>query len=256
VHTAGRKFLVGASFTLSLLFPLAASSRAQQVVAEGDGYIFTFDEDQGDSLINFVTQYQRLTGKVIHLDEKDLKDIKILQLGSMRVPKTRLDVYFGAVLRNLDFLIVQFGPNDAGFLTLRKLGGQGGGGRANTALKTQAQIVLPSELDKLAENPGLLVTTSINTKYLPAREAVTTLQLYFADSATESIRNVEGTNAMIMTGFAANLASLVTMVDRMDAAVANDPGFVKQRELEARVAKLEEALTHLQVPAAGRPAGR
>src|SRR6185369_9173746 len=133
-----------------------------------------FDEDQGESLISFVTTYQRFTGKIIHFDEKDLKDIKILQLGTARVPISRFDIYFGAVLRNLDFMIIQFGPSDAGFLTLRKLGGQGGGGRANTALKTQAQIVLPSELDKLAENPGLLVTTSISTKYLPAREAVTT----------------------------------------------------------------------------------
>src|SRR5262245_47543630 len=116
VLTAGRKFLVGASLSLPLLFTWVASARAQQVVTEGNDYLFSFDDDQGDSLVNFVTVYQRLTGKVIHVDEKDLKDIKILQLGTMRVPKNRFDIYFGAVLRNLDFLIVQFGPPDADFL--------------------------------------------------------------------------------------------------------------------------------------------
>ena len=110
MHNAGRKFRVGASFTLSLLFTLIGSARAQQVVTEGNDYLISFDEDQGDSLVNFITVYQRMTGKVIHVDEKDLKDIKILQLGTMRVQKNRFDIYFGAVLRNLDFLIVQFGP--------------------------------------------------------------------------------------------------------------------------------------------------
>jgi general secretion pathway protein D len=258
VHTAGRKFLVGASITLSLLFSLAAPSRAQQIVKEEKDYLVTFDEDQGDSLINFITTYQRLSGKVIHVDEKDLKDIKILQLGTMRVPINRFDIYFGAVLRNLDFMIIQFGPSDAGFLTLRKLGGQGGGGRANTALKTQAQIVLPSELDKLAENPGLLVTTSISTKYLPAREAVTTLQLYFADSATEAIRNIEGTDTILMTGFANNLQGIVRLLKEIDKEPDDAYPRVVRRKLNHAVAdEIQPVLKDLidAYMGTGRPGG-
>jgi general secretion pathway protein D len=222
---------------LALVGAVQPSARAQQIKTDGDFYEITFDEENGTQLIEFITIYQRMTGKVIGYDDKDLKDAKILQLGTMRVAKSRFDIYFGAVLRNLDYLIVQFGPPDAGFLTLRKLTGQGGGaGRSNQALKTQAQIVLPSELDKLAENPGLLVTTSINTKYLPAREAVTTLQLYFADSATEAIRNIEGTDAILMTGFANNLQGIVRLLKEIDKEPDDAYPRVVLRKLDHAVA--------------------
>jgi type II secretory pathway component GspD/PulD (secretin) len=246
VLTAGRKFLIAATWALALVGALQPSARAQQIKTDGDFYEVTFDEEQGTALIEFITIYQRMTGKVIGNDDKDLKDAKILQLGTMRVAKSRFDIYFGAVLRNLDYLIVQFGPSDAGFLTLRKLTGQGGGaGRSNQALKTQAQIVLPSELDKLAENPGLLVTTSINTKYLPAREAVTTLQLYFADSATEAIRNIEGTDTIVMTGLAPNVAAVCSMLDRLDKQVGKGEEFLRTKALVEKVNELEKQVAAL-----------
>jgi general secretion pathway protein D len=155
-------------------------------------------------------------------------------------------------------MIIQFGPGDAGFLTLRKLGGTGGGGRAQTALKTQAQIVLPSELDKLAENPGLLVTTSISTKYLPAREAVTTLQLYFADSATEAIRNIEGTDTILMTGFANNLQGIVRLLKEIDKEPDDAYPNVVRRKLNHAVAdEIQPVLKDLidTYMGTGRPGG-
>ncbi|MBL8840443.1 MAG: hypothetical protein JNL90_02820 [Planctomycetes bacterium] len=212
---------------------LAPSGSAQAVTEQGDAYDISFDETTGTELADFIASYQRITGKVIHYEEKDIKEAKIFQLGRKRVPKDRLDVYFGAVLRNLDYLIVQFGPEDAGFLALRKLGQQA---RGQQALKTQAQIVLPSELSKLADNPGLLVTTSITTKYLPAREAVTTLNLYFADSATESIRNIEGTDTILMTGFANNLQGIVRLLSEIDKEPDDFYPRVAKRKLDHAVA--------------------
>lgn len=212
---------------------LAPSAAAQAVTEQGDAYDISFDETTGTDLADFIASYQRITGKVIHYEEKDIKEAKIFQLGRKRVPKDRLDVYFGAVLRNLDYLIVQFGPEDAGFLALRKLGQQA---RGQQALKTQAQIVLPSELSKLADNPGLLVTTSITTKYLPAREAVTTLNLYFADSATESIRNIEGTDTILMTGFANNLQGIVRLLSEIDKEPDDFYPRVAKRKLDHAVA--------------------
>jgi general secretion pathway protein D len=214
-----------------LLVPAAAT--AQIVKQEEKNFIVTFDEAQGTDLAEFITSYQRISGKAIHYEQKDIENQKIFQLGSKVVPKDRFDIYFGAVLRNLDFLMVQFGPEDAGFLALRKLGQQT---RGQQALKTQAQIVLPSELPKLADNPGLLATTSILTKYLPAREAVTTLQLYFADTATESIRNIEGTNTILMTGFANNLQGIVRLLGEIDKEPADFYPLVTKRKLNHAVA--------------------
>src|SRR5258706_409095 len=129
VFTAGRKFLVGASFTLALPFTWDSSARAQQVAVEEKDYLVTFDE-----------------------------------------------------------------------------------------------------------NPGLLVTTSISTKYLPAREAVTTLQLYFADSATEAIRNIEGTDTILMTGFANNLQGIVRLLKEIDKEPDDAYPNVVRRKLNHAVA--------------------
>ncbi len=222
-------FVLGGAFATYV----APSASAQAITEKDDVFTISFDETTGTDLADFIASYQRITDKVIHYEEKDIKDSKIFQLGSKRVPRDRLDVYFGAVLRNLDYLIVQFGPEDAGFLALRKLGQQA---RGQQALKTQAQIVLPSELSKLADNPGLLVTTSITTKYLPAREAVTTLNLYFADSATESIRNIEGTDTILMTGFANNLQGIVRLLSEIDKEPDDFYPRVAKRKLDHAVA--------------------
>ncbi len=227
-----RTAAVGAT-ALAFAIGVAPDAAAQAVQPQGNDYVITFDEITGTDLSEFIASYQRITGKVIHYEEKDIKDTKIFQLGSKRVPKDRLDVYFGAVLRNLEYLIVQFGPEDAGFLALRKLGQQA---RGQQALKTQAQIVLPSELSRLADNPGLLVTTSITTKYLPAREAVTTLNLYFSDTATESIRNIEGTDTILMTGFANNLQGIVRLLGEIDRQPDDFYPRLAKRQLDHAVA--------------------
>jgi len=233
VPTAARKLATSTLLAAAAAGLLARPASGQAVQHQGDNYVVTFDEVEGTDLAEFITLYQRLTGKVIHYEKKDIEQEKIFQLGTKTVPKTRFDIYFGAVLRNRDYLIVQFGPEDAGFLALRKLGQQA---RGQAALKTQAQIVLPSELVHLADNPGLLVTTSITTKYLPAREAVTTLQLYFADSATESIRNIEGTNTILMTGFANNLQGLVRLLSEIDKEPDDFYPRVERRKLNHAVA--------------------
>jgi len=119
-----------------------------------------------------------------------------------------------------------------------------GGGRSIQALKTTARVVERAELDALSDR-FTLVTTTYLCKNLPAREAVTTLQLYFADSATEAIRNTEGTDQIVMTGFAPCLAAVCTMLDRLDAVPGQGQGFVKIQELAKRVAALEAQVAAL-----------
>src|SRR6185369_8756870 len=107
----------------------------------------------------------------------------------------------------------------------------------------------PAELAQLADR-WTLVTTTYSCKNLPARELVTTMQLYFADSATEAIRNIEGTDSAVMTGYAANLAALVKMCERLDAEAASSPSYERARGLESRLAALEAAVAKLSPAAA------
>jgi hypothetical protein len=169
----------------------------------------------------------------------------------MVVPKAKFMAFFDFCVRSADFVPLETMEAGTRVHLLRKLGGQGGG-RNGAALKTLARIVEPAELAQLADR-WTLVTTTYSCKNLPARELVTTMQLYFADSATEAIRNVEGTDTIIMTGFAANLAALVKMCDRLDAEAASSPSYERTRTLEGRIAALEAAVAKL-APAAAPPA--
>ncbi len=205
---------------------------------------------EGLELTALVTMARDVTGEPFFFDERELKDVRVRFTGKMVVPKAKFMAFFDFCAHSADFVPLETMEAGTRVHLLRKLGGQGG--RGQTALKTLARIVELAELQQLADR-WLLVTTTYSCKNLPARELVTTLQLYFADSATEAIRNVEGTDTIIMTGFAANLASLVKMCDRLDVEAASSPSFGRTRTLEGRIAALEAAVAKLS-PAAAPPA--
>ena len=204
---------------------------------------------EGIELMALVTMARDVTGEPFFYDEKELKDFKVQFQGKMVVPKAKFMAFFDFCMRSVDFVPLETMEAGTRVHVLRKLGGQG---RGNAALKTMARIVEPAELAQIADR-WTLVTTTYSCKNLPARELVTTLQLYFADSATESIRNVEGTDTIVMTGFAANLAALTKMCDRLDVEAASSPSFERARGLESRVVALEAAVAKLS-PAAAPPA--
>jgi len=204
---------------------------------------------EGLELMALVTMARDVTGEPFFYDEKELKDFKVQFQGKMVVPKAKFMAFFDFCMRSVDFVPLETMEAGTRVHVLRKLGGQG---RGNAALKTMARIVEPAELAQLSDR-WTLVTTTYSCKNLPARELVTTLQLYFADSATEAIRNVEGTDTIVMTGFAANLAALMKMCDRLDVEAASSPSFERARGLESRVAALEAAVAKLS-PAAAPPA--
>ncbi len=218
---------------------------AQKVfdVKEQDGsLVFSFDELNGTSMRDFVAMYQKLTGKVIQYDIKDLPgedqpggqgDVKIWFFGRKLVPRNKLDLYFGAVLRSLDYLLIQIGSEEAGFLSLRKLGPQAGRG---AFYKTMARIVTAEELDLVAENPGLLVTTSLTTHFILARDAVATLAPYFQDGAAENIRNIENTNTILVTGFANTLVGVRRLIKEIDTKPEDYYPEVVHRPLKHAVA--------------------
>ena len=94
-----------------------------------------------------------------------------------------------------------------------------------------------------------LITTYYLTQHLPARESVVLLQMYFADNATEAIRNIEGTDVIVLTGFAADIASTLHMLTEIDARAKEEPNPRALEQMEARLRKLEAAVAALQKPA-------
>jgi type II secretory pathway component GspD/PulD (secretin) len=210
---------------------------------------------EGLEITALVTMAREVTGEPFFYDEKDLKDVRVQFQGKMVVPKAKFMSFFDFCARSADFVPLDAMEAGTRVHLLRKLGGQSGG-RNGTALKTLARIVEPSELAQLADR-WTLVTTTWSCKNMPCRELVTTLQLYFTDSATEAIRNIEGTDSLVMTGYAANLAAMMKMCERLDAEAAGTPTFQNVHALEARVAALEAKLAPAAAPnAPPAPKGR
>jgi type II secretory pathway component GspD/PulD (secretin) len=206
---------------------------------------------EGLELSALITMARDVTGEPFFFDEKELKDTRVQFQGKMVVPKAKFMAFFDFCARSADFVPLESMEAGTRVHLLRRLGGNGG--RNSNALKTMARIVEPAELAQLADR-WTLVTTSWNCKNMPARELVTTLQLYFTDSSTEAIRNVEGTDSIIMTGFAANLVQLVKMCERLDAEAVGTSTFQYAHALEARVAALEATVAKFSpAPAPNAP---
>ncbi len=202
---------------------------------------------EGLELVALVTMAREVTGEPFFFEDKELRDARVQFQGKMVVPKAKFMAFFDFCARNADFVPLETMEAGTRVHVLRRLGAS-----RNTALKTLARVVEPAELAQIADR-WTLVTTTWSCKNLPCRELVTTLQLYFSDSATEAIRNIEGTDSMVMTGYAANLAAMVKMCERLDAETAATPSFERARGFEGRVAALEAAVAKLP-PAAAPPA--
>jgi type II secretory pathway component GspD/PulD (secretin) len=240
-------WIAAASLALAAFASFAAPAPSQ---AKGGDDMTIECPEEGLTMLALVTMARDVTGEPFFFDEKDLKDVRIQFQGKVVVPKAKFLAFFEFCVRSADFVPLETMEAGTRVHVLRRLGGSGGG-RNGTALKTLARIVEPAELAQYADR-WTLVTTTYSCKNLPARELVTTLQLYFADSATEAVRNVEGTDTIIMTGFAANLAALVKMCDRLDAEAASSPSYERTRTLEGRITALEAAVAKLS-PASNAP---
>jgi type II secretory pathway component GspD/PulD (secretin) len=219
------------------------SPRADDLAFQGDG--------KGLLLAKLIETAHEVTGEPFFFEPRDVQDQAVAFTGTVSVPRDHFLPFFDWCLRQADFVHIE---QVAGGVTLHRIQKLGQQARGQQALKTMARTITLEELRASAERNTLITTTYV-AKNLPVRELVTTLQLYFADSATESIRNVEGTNAIVMTGFASGVAGIVDLADRLDAATAQDPTFRERRSLEDRVKKLEEQFAKLQAPAPA-PAGR
>jgi hypothetical protein len=213
--------------------------------AKGGGALEFESGDKGIDITDLIAQAKVVTGEEIFYDLKDLRDTRVNFSGKMTVPREKFLSFFDWCLREADLVDSEHLVAGLRVHSIRKLTGAGGGaGRSNQALKTNARVVDRAELDALADR-FTLVTTTYNCKNLPAREAVTTLQLYFADSATEAIRSIEGSDSVVMTGFAPNLAAICTMLDRLDAQVGKSENFLRTKILTDKVSELEKQVAAL-----------
>ncbi|MEW6741953.1 MAG: secretin N-terminal domain-containing protein [Planctomycetota bacterium] len=265
--TGGSVFL--ASFLAFLCAAPPGRALAQEIepVAGTDEIVISFDVVNGTDLLEFVGVVQRELGYQFHYKDSELKPAtpgggspKIFTLGAKKIRKADLFKYFQAVLREQDFVCVRIGSleegedKDAGFWSIRKVGPAGG---KPTQLKSLARIVSREELEELQGNPGILVTTAVSLEYVSARDASTVLTTYFADQFVESVRNIENSNTLLLTGYASTLAAIMRLIEVIDKKPENMELKWVRRELQFAVAdELQPILKDLITASRGGAPGQ
>jgi general secretion pathway protein D len=242
-----------------VVLPLLAASRAtaQDITEVGDKYVLQFDEQNGEKLEDFIDLAQKLLGRPIRYDPGEIANTKIQIIGPQSVEKARFYQYFQAVLKAYDFLIIEYGPEGANFLSVQKItaGGRQGGGAGGT-IKSQAPVVAIEDLHKYEDDPATLITTSIPLKYVNARDQLNTVQPMF-DTSIEIVRPVDNANQLVITGFGSHLWGAWQLIQLIDVPPFKPTPIIHQRVLlHASVEEIQDVVTDLLNASRGMKTGQ
>ncbi len=245
--------------SLALLLT-AAPAPAQDIVVQDDTYVLQFDEQEGEKLADFIDLSQKIIGRPIRYNPGDMgAEVRINMLGPQVVRQDQFYAYFQSILKAYDYIVVEYGPEGSSFLSVQKItagGGPARSGSGGTFIKSQAPVVDVADLERYRHEPGTLITTSLPLKYVAGRDVLTTFSVYF-ESAIEQIRNVENSNAIVVTGFGSHVWGMWQLLQLIDVPPFRPVPVIHKRVLKhASVDELQTTLTELLGAARGLRAGQ
>ena len=248
--------LLSATLALAALLGLPAAAAAQDVTTSGDDYVLQFDEENGEKLIDFIDLAKVILGRPIKYDRAQVSDIRIQIVGPIKVRRDDFYLFFQAVLRAYDFIVSDYGPEGSRFLSVQRITAGGAAGRPGQGGKVHAPIVPMELLELYAQNPAVLITTSIPLKYVDARNAMSTFTPFF-DTQIEQVRAVENSNSLVLTGFGTNVWGAFQLVGLVDVPPFSPQPMIRRRVLEhASVDEVEQVLTDLLAASRGLRPGQ
>ncbi len=227
----------------------------QDITTSGDEFVLQFDEENGEKLLDFIDLAKVLLGRPIMYKRAEVSDARIQIVGPIRVQQKDFYLFFQAVLRAYDFIVLDYGPQGSSFLEIRKISA-GGAGRGGAGPKSQAPIVPMELLHLYAQNPAVLITTSIPLKYVDARNAMSTFNPFF-DTQIEQVRSVENSNSLVLTGFGTNVWGAYQLVGLVDVPPFSPQPTIRKRVLNhASVDEVEPVLSDLLAASRGLRPGQ
>lgn len=226
----------------SFVFVSALCATAPSVVAQDvqfdqatDTLQIQFDEVEGTPIKEFIKLAEQLTQHQFNYDDRDVAEVRIKMVGRKTIPTASFWSYFQAVLKSNDFVMVYYGPADGtnnfrapGFFAIRKATNQAGAKPGY--IKSQAPVVPVDKLEMFKNDPNIVLTTSFSLKYVPAQDAMNMLQTYFSDPLLESVRAVQQSNSLVITGYAQTLYGAKNLIELFD---------VKPNQYELKFAKIQ-----------------
>jgi type II secretory pathway component GspD/PulD (secretin) len=237
-----------------VVFGLPEAS-AQDITTSDDHFILQFDEENGEKLLDFIDLAKVILGRPIKYVRQEVSEVRIQIVGPITVKRDDFELFFQAVLRAYDFIVVNYGPDGSTFLSVQKITA-GGAGRTGAFVKAQAPIVPIDELEAYSQNPAILITTSIPLKYVDARNAMSTFNPFF-DTQIEQVRSVENSNSLVLTGFGTNVWGAYQLVGLVDVPPFTPQPTIRKRVLEnASVDEVEPVLTELLAASRGLRPGQ
>jgi general secretion pathway protein D len=247
-----------AALLLAILALFAPRAAGQDITVLGDDYSLQFDEQEGEKLEDFINLAQKLLGRPIRYVPEQVGNVTIRIIGPQKIRQDRFYQYFQAILKAYGFLIIEYGPDGASFLSVQQLS-PAGGGRGSPgagAIASQAPVVALEDLDKYENDPATLITTSIPLKYVNARDQLTTLNNMF-DNQIEQVRAVENANQLVITGFGTHVWGAHQLIKLIDLPPFKPTPIIHQRVLlHAAVDEIQDVVTELLNAARGLRAGQ
>lgn len=195
---------------------------------DGEFYVLSFSEDPSEAvtLAEFVKVCQEATGRNFTYDQQTdglLQAQQLRMFGTKRIPKADFYAFFQIMMFINDFATIEVGPPHLSVVVIQSLAGTGGGARG---IRQRATYVDPSDLDQYANQPAVLITTTVNLPNSDVRQLSTSLRALLTDNNTQNISPAGQSNNLVLTGFGSNiaaLANLLILIDEQSAITPEEP---------------------------------
>ena len=240
--------------TVALVGALLAAPQSQQdehgdaipvkLVDGGQSVELAID---GFSVAEFLAFAQPILGVPVHSQPDEVVPTTLHQLGTQRVARKDFRDVFEALLRREGFFTWDDGDDAAPVIVVRKawIG----------SLYPKPAFTPPViTLEELASGPrrrSPFYTVTFPLTHIDARAQLVATMFMF-DSALESVRHVEGANALVVSASREHLLALRDLLVQIDVTGPEPVGVARQvSELEMHLAQIDKRLTALEKSKAG-----
>lgn len=211
----------------------------------GDTVTLPLDEAKSIDLISLLDFASETLEYPLLYDGKAMSTIQYKFTAPVQVPKEKFQGFFERLLLSKGFAYMRNGSGSSvvhSIIDLRSAG-------RDPLLMVSSIEVPPSEIDAYRDR-GILITIHVPLKNIRCRELLSSMSSFFQHSGPglESMRNLDESNAVIITSYAYKACAIEKLIRRMDdAAASGQSGIIKEMAShKSRIAALGKRVAGLE----------